>query len=95
MGFEFKISLANRDGDRIEQVLCSAPFYSDYDASREFFNFREPEEKRTGWPALWAKLDPDGIYLCHNGNRAVFKAVVDHIRQNLGEGFGEFRMDEL
>jgi hypothetical protein len=95
MGFEFKIYLPNLDTERSTRVLRSAPFYSDYDASHDFFNFRDPNTDSSSWPAVWAKLEPDGIYLCHNGDRAIFQSVVDHIRQNLAQDSDKFRMDEL
>jgi hypothetical protein len=95
MGIEFQVRLPNLDADKCGEILRSAPFYSDYDASHEFFNFRDPARENGGWPELWAKLDTDGIYLCHNGSRAVFEAVVDHIRQNICKPSEELCIEEL
>ncbi len=95
MGFEFKIRLTNLDTDQVGQALRAAPFYSDYDASYEFFNFRNLEKDDSDWPALWAQIDSDGIYLCHNGNQEVFQAVVDYLRKTVTKASEEFCMDEL
>ncbi len=95
MGFEFKIRLSKLDPDQAGQVLRAAPFYSDYDPANELFNFRNRGKQPSDWPALWAKIDSDGIYLCDNGDREVFQAVVDYIRHNVNEATQDFCMDEL
>ena len=95
MGFEFKIRLSKLDPDQAGQVLRAAPFFSDYDPAHELFNFRNQGNQASEWPALWAKIESDGIYLCHNGDREIFLSVVDYIRKNGNEETQDFCIDEL
>lgn len=95
MGFEFKIRLSKLDPDQTGPLLRAAPFYSDYDLAYELFNFRHPGKPFSERPDLWAKIDSDGIYLCHNGDKEIFQAVVDYLQQNVANDTRDFYMDEL
>lgn len=95
MGFEYKIHLTKLYPEEAGQLLRAAPFYSDYDPTNEFFNFRNQGKPFTDWPDLWAKIDADGIYLCHNGDKEIFKAVVDYLRQSVNEYTQDFCLEEL
>jgi hypothetical protein len=84
MGYEYKLRFEQLDEAEFRDAMLAAPS-ADYDAATQFYNFRDPDDKSTesGWPSLSVKIDPDGIYLWHCGNRKFFEAMVEHLRGKL------------
>ncbi len=93
MGYEYKLRLDQLDEAKIRDAILAAPG-AVYDAVYQTYNFRDPndESTATGWDSLRVKIDPDGIYLWHCGNRKFFEEMVAYLRAKLS-GTGE--LEEL
>lgn len=96
MGYEYKLQIDALNAKLAEGVIRSAPYFADHDSTNGLFNFREQEVKsRTDWPSLAAKIDPDGIYLCHYGNKKLFELVVAYLCDKLTDNDKNFELEEL
>ncbi|MBX9569070.1 MAG: hypothetical protein K2X77_09250 [Candidatus Obscuribacterales bacterium] len=94
LGYEYKLRIDELDAERATSVIRSAPSFADFDSTNELFNFRGPEIK-SQWPTLVAKIDSDGIYLCHYGDAKLFDLVVAYLNANLNKVPENFVVEEL
>lgn len=93
MGLEYRIRLQEVEPNRVGEILRAAPFFSEFEHG--FFNFRHPNADSSEWPAVFAKIETEGIYICDNCDRVVFQALVQYLRQNLNVAEQDFCIEEL
>lgn len=83
MGYEYKLFACDLNADEVLNAIRRAPYPAEFDKANDLFHLRDPEDDsvESGWPSLIVKVESDGIYLWHCGNKKAFGIVVDYLNE--------------
>ena len=80
MGTEYRIPLPHVTPDVWDRRLRGAPYFSQFVADHDLYEFRSPARPDPrDMPDVAIKVEPGGLYLCEYGSREVFEALRDHL----------------
>lgn len=89
VGYEFSCT----DNAKLREILRSAPFFSEYIAENDLYNYRGEANRTSGesMPDAYVRPENAGIEFCAYGERSVIVAVADFLEAELGKHFGPVR----
>jgi hypothetical protein len=80
MGTEYRIPLQRLTPELWDQRLRNAPYFSQFVAEHDLYEFRSPARPDLqDIPEAAVKIEPGGLYLCEYGSREVCAALRDHL----------------
>ena len=96
MGIEYRLQAKSASPLRLDALLRSGPFFTDFNAEYSIYNFRlKPTDHRNEMPDIAASVELDGLYLCAYGRSDVAKEVIEFLKTSLENEFGEASIEEL